>query len=153
MSKVTDMDYEAAGQLSSTDLHLIIATAVEGHDKQCLAYHALTNNYTSSMCSSNPKKPTHKDTTSSPIFMQHNIMHNANITENIISLPNLRSTIHKLQPKDLEYPILDSATSTFGNNGPNEDSIGYHSGTTPHLCTCTTYQELLDIIQTTFTMN
>jgi hypothetical protein len=56
MSKVTDMDYEAAGQLSSTDLHLIIATAVEGHDKRCLAYHALTNNYTSLMCSSNPKK-------------------------------------------------------------------------------------------------
>jgi hypothetical protein len=63
--------------------------------------------------------------------MQHNIMHNANITENIISLPNLRSTIHKLQPKDLEYLILDSATSTFGNNGPNEDSIGDHSGTPP----------------------
>jgi hypothetical protein len=104
------------------------------------------------MCSSNLKKHIHNGTTSSPVFMQHNIMHSANLTENTISSTNLRSAIYKLQPKDLKYPTLERATSSFGNNGPNEDLIGNYSGTTPCLCTCETYQELLDIIQTTFTV-
>ncbi len=37
---VTDMDDEGAGQLSSTNLHRLMAAAVEGHDKHQLAYHA-----------------------------------------------------------------------------------------------------------------
>jgi hypothetical protein len=39
--KVMDMDDEAAGRLKSTDLHCIIAAALEGHDKQPTDYHAL----------------------------------------------------------------------------------------------------------------
>jgi hypothetical protein len=46
------MDDEAAGQLRSTDLHRIIVAALEGHEKQPTAYHALRNNYTSLMCAS-----------------------------------------------------------------------------------------------------
>jgi hypothetical protein len=44
-----DTDDEAAGQLRSTDLHSIIVAALEGHEKQPIAYHALRNNYTSLM--------------------------------------------------------------------------------------------------------
>jgi hypothetical protein len=47
-----DTDDEAAGQLRSTDLHRIIAAALEGHDKQPTVYHALRDNYTSLMCAS-----------------------------------------------------------------------------------------------------
>jgi hypothetical protein len=47
-----DTDDEAAGQLRSTDLHPIIAAALEGHGKQPSACHALRNNYTSLMCAS-----------------------------------------------------------------------------------------------------
>jgi hypothetical protein len=47
-----DMDDEAAGQLRSTDLHCIIVAALEGHEKQPIAYHALRNNYTSQMSAS-----------------------------------------------------------------------------------------------------
>ncbi len=46
---VMDTDDEAAGQLRSTDLHCIVAAALEGHEKQPTAYHALRNNYTSLM--------------------------------------------------------------------------------------------------------
>jgi hypothetical protein len=45
-------DDEAAGRLRSTDLHRIIAAAIEEHGKQPTAYHALRNNYTSLMCAS-----------------------------------------------------------------------------------------------------
>jgi hypothetical protein len=44
---LTDLDDKAAGRLSSTDLYHITTAALEGHDKQCLAYCALSNNYTS----------------------------------------------------------------------------------------------------------
>ncbi len=47
---VMDTDDEAAGQLRSTDLHCIVAAALEGHEKQPTAYHALRNSYTSLMC-------------------------------------------------------------------------------------------------------
>ncbi len=47
---VMDTDDEGAGQLRSTDLHHIIAAALEGHDKQQTTYHVLRNNYTSLMC-------------------------------------------------------------------------------------------------------
>ncbi len=49
---VMDMDDEAAGRLRSTDLHCIVAAALEGHEKQPAAYHALRNNCTSLMCAS-----------------------------------------------------------------------------------------------------
>jgi hypothetical protein len=38
-----DTDDEAVGQLRSTDLHRIIAAALEGHEKQPTAYHTLYN--------------------------------------------------------------------------------------------------------------
>ncbi len=43
---------EVAGQLRSIDLHRIIAAALEGHEKEPTAYHALRNKYTSLMCAS-----------------------------------------------------------------------------------------------------
>jgi hypothetical protein len=49
---VMDTDDEASGQLRSTDLHCLVAAALEGHEKQPTAYHALRNNYTSLMCAS-----------------------------------------------------------------------------------------------------
>ncbi len=42
MDKATDLDDKAAGQISSTDLLSIIMAALEGHNKQRLAYHALS---------------------------------------------------------------------------------------------------------------
>jgi hypothetical protein len=48
-----DTDDEVAGQLRSTDLHCIIAAALEGHEKQpTTANHAIRNNYTSLMFAS-----------------------------------------------------------------------------------------------------
>ncbi len=47
-----DTDDEATGRLRSTDLHCIIVTALEGHEKQPIHDHALRNNYTSLMCAS-----------------------------------------------------------------------------------------------------
>ncbi len=47
-----DADDEVAGRLRSTDLHRIILAALEEHEKQPTAYHALRNNYTSLMCAS-----------------------------------------------------------------------------------------------------
>jgi hypothetical protein len=38
-----DTDNEAAGQLRSTDLHCIIAAALEGHEQQPTAYNPLKN--------------------------------------------------------------------------------------------------------------
>ncbi len=49
---VMDTDDEVAGRLRSTDLHRIVAAALEGHEKQPTAYHAFRNNYTSLMCAS-----------------------------------------------------------------------------------------------------
>jgi hypothetical protein len=45
-------DDEATGRSRSSDLHRIVAAALEGHEKQPTAYHALRNNYTSLMCAS-----------------------------------------------------------------------------------------------------
>jgi hypothetical protein len=47
-----DTDDEAAGWLRSTDLHRIIVTALEGHEKKQIHFHALRNNHTSLMCAS-----------------------------------------------------------------------------------------------------
>ncbi len=64
----------------------------------------------------------------------------------------MRSEIHKLQPEDLEYSIIENPITNSGKNGPNKDQIGSHLGASTYLCTSETYQLLLGIIQTTFTM-
>ncbi len=74
MDKATDLDDKAACRLSSTDLYPITTAALEGHNKQRLAYHALKNNYTSLMCSSNLTHCIHEAKPPSPVFMQHNIL-------------------------------------------------------------------------------
>ncbi len=102
MDKAKDLDDKAAGQLSITDLYCITTAALEGHNKQRLAYHALSNNYTSLMCSSNLTHCIHKATPPSPVIMQHNILDNAKLSENISSLKDMRTAIHKLLPEDLE---------------------------------------------------
>ncbi len=51
------MDDEVARRLRSTDLHRIIAAALEGHEKKPTAYNALRKNYTSLMCASYFGKP------------------------------------------------------------------------------------------------
>ncbi len=112
-----DMDDEGTGQLSSTNLHPIIAAPVEGHDKCQLAYHAFRNNYTSLMCSSYLGKHPHRSNASSLIFMQQKIMSNTNLSENTISLSIMRSAIHKVQPENLEYSIFESSITTSGTNG------------------------------------
>jgi hypothetical protein len=67
-----DTDDEAAGQLRSTDLHRIIAAALEGHEKQPTAYHVLRNNYTSLMCASYLVNHPYENAARSPIFKQQN---------------------------------------------------------------------------------
>jgi hypothetical protein len=79
--------------------------ALEGNDKQRLSYHALSNNYTSLMCFSNLTHCIHEATPPSPVFIQHNILVNAKLSENISSLKDMRTAIHKLLPDDLENPI------------------------------------------------
>jgi hypothetical protein len=107
MDKGTDLDDKATGQLRSTDLYRITMAALEGHNKQRLAYHALSNNYTSLMCSPNLTHCIHKATPPSPVFMQHNILDNTRLSENISSLKDMRTAIHKLLPEDVENPIND----------------------------------------------
>ncbi len=70
---VIDTDDEAAGQFRSTDLHCIVAAALEGHDKHPTAYHVLRNNYTSLMCASYLGNHPYENTARSTIFMQQNI--------------------------------------------------------------------------------
>ncbi len=47
-----DTNAEAAGQLRSPYLHCMVASALEGHEEQPTAYHALRNKYTYLMCAS-----------------------------------------------------------------------------------------------------
>ncbi len=139
MDDTTDLDDEATGWLSSTDLSRITTAALEGNNKQRLAYHALSNNYTSLMCSSNLTHCIHKATPPSPVFMQHNILDNAKLSKYISSLKDMRTAIHKLLPKDLENPIKENIASTSGDQGPNEGPIEDHFGTTLVSCTCGAY--------------
>ncbi len=57
----------------------------------------------------------------------------------------MRTSIHKLLPKDLENPIKENDASTSNDQGPNEGSIEDHSGTTLVSCTCDAYQEFLKL--------
>jgi hypothetical protein len=112
MGKATDLDDEAAGRLSSTNLYCITMAALEGQDKRRLAYHALKNNYTSLMCSSNLTHHIHKATPPSPVFMQHNTFDNTKLSKSISSLKDMRTAIHKLLPEDLENPIKENVAFT-----------------------------------------
>ncbi len=87
--------------MRSTDLHCIVAAALEGHDNQPAAYHALRNNYTSLMCASYLGNHPYESTARSPIFMQQNIMSTNYLDENTFSLSKMRTEIHKLKPEDL----------------------------------------------------
>ncbi len=100
MDKATDLDDKAAGQLSSTDSYHFTTAALEVHIKRHFAYHALSNNYTSLMCSSNLTHCIHEAIPLSPDFMQHNIFDNAKLSENITSLNDKSTAIHKLLPED-----------------------------------------------------
>jgi hypothetical protein len=102
------------------------------------------------MCSSNLTHHIHKATPPSPVFMQHNILDNAKHSENITSLKDIRTAIHKLLPKDLETPIKENFASTSSDQGLDESPIEGHSGTTVVSCTCDAYQDLLDIVHTSF---
>jgi hypothetical protein len=125
---------------------------LEGHDKRRLAYQALSNNSTSLMCSSNLMHCIHEATPPLPVFMQHNILDNAKLSENISSLKDTRTAIHKLLPEDLENPIKENVASTSGDQGPDEGPIEDHSGTTLVSCTCDAYQELFEIVHTAFSV-
>jgi hypothetical protein len=42
----------------------------------------------------------------SSVFIQHNILDDAKLSENITSIKDMRIAIHKLLPEDLENPII-----------------------------------------------
>ena len=68
-----------------------------------------------------------------------------------ISLTEMRTVIHKLQPQYLQFPTPEIATSNIGNDGLKDDMIEDHSGTTFNSCPNNTYRQLLEIIQTSLT--
>jgi hypothetical protein len=84
--------------------------------------------------------------------MQHNILDNAKLSENITSLKDMRTAIHKLLPKDFENPIKVNVASASGDQGRNEGLIEDHSCTTLVSCTCDAYQELFVIVHTAFSV-
>ena len=102
------------------------------------------------MCASNLTHCIHKATPPSPVFMQHKILDNAKLSENVSSLKDMRTAIHKLLPENLENYIKENVASTSGDQGPDEGPIEDHSGTTLVSCTCDAYQELFDIVNTAF---
>ena len=119
-----DIDDETSGRLRSTDLHCIIAAALEGHEKQPTAYHALRNNYTYLMCSTNLANHPYENAARSPIFKQQKIPSTNNLDENSFLLSKMISEIHKLKPEDLEETITEKSITHSGTNGPNETPIG-----------------------------
>jgi hypothetical protein len=64
----------------------------------------------------------------------------------------MRTTILKLLPRDLENPIIENDAFLSSDQAPNKDQIGGDSETILVSCTCNAYQELFDIIQTTFSV-
>jgi hypothetical protein len=93
--------------LTSTDLHHIVTAALEEHDKRQTAYNALRNNYTSLMCSSYLGNT----------LMEVQLHHLFSCSKKIMSKSNLskmRSEIHKLQPEDLEYSIIENPITNSG---------------------------------------
>jgi len=65
-----------------------------------------------------------KKSITSSIFKQNKHVHLEQDKENTVSLTEMRTAIHKLQPQDLEFPIPEKTTSSnIGNDGPKEDKI------------------------------
>jgi hypothetical protein len=129
-----DTDDEAAGRLRSTDLHRIIDSALEGHEKQPIHYHALRNTYTSLMCSSCMKNHPYENVVRSPIFKQQNSQTTNNLDDNGFSLSKMRSEIHILKHEDLEETIIEKPTTHPGTNGPYENQIGDRRGVSTLIC-------------------
>ncbi len=119
-----DTDYEAAGQLRSTDLHCIIVAALEGHENQPIYYLVLRNKYSSLMCASYMANHPYENAARSPICKQQNIQSTNNLDDSSFSLSKTRSEIHKLKPEDLEETIIRKPTTHPRTNGPNETPIG-----------------------------
>ena len=93
-------------------------------------------------------KPDKKSIASS-IFKQNKHVHLEQDKENTVSLTEMQTAIHKLQPQDLEFPIPEKTTSSnIGNYGPKEDMIEDRSGTTFHSCPNNIYHQLFETIQT-----
>ena len=63
----------------------------------------------------------------------------------------MRAAIHKLQPQDLQFPISEKTTTHIGNDGPKEIMTEDSACSTLHPCLDYIYQQLLDIVQMTFT--
>ena len=82
----TNINDDAAGWLSDTDLHHIVMAAMEGRHKQQFPYSALANNYTSLICSFDVKIHAEKENIASSIFMQKTHEHLKKDTKNPISL-------------------------------------------------------------------
>ena len=104
INQTTNLNDEAAGKLSHSDLHHIITAALEGKQKQQHAYRALANNYASLMSSFKMKIHSEKESITSSIFIQNECEQREDDTENAISPSKMRAAIHKLQPQDLEFP-------------------------------------------------
>jgi hypothetical protein len=119
INQTTNLNDEAAGWLSHSDLHCIITAALEGKQKQQHAYRALANNYASLMCSLKVKFHSGKDSSTSSIFIQDKPEHLEDDTENAISLTKMRAAIKK-------------TTTHIGNDGPNKVITEDPSGTTFH---------------------
>ncbi len=62
----------------------------------------------------------------------------------------MRAAIHKLQPEDLEQPIVENPTSTIGTNGSIENPLENLAHISIQSCTSQIYQEILTIIHTPF---
>ncbi len=148
-----DTDDEAAGRLRSTNLRHIIVAALEGHEKQPIHYHALSNNYTSLMCASYMANHPYENLARSPIFKQQNIHTTNNLDDNCFSLTKMRSEIHKLKPENLEKTIIEKSTTHPRTNGPNENQFGDRRGVSTLICMDETYRILLSISQAMFTKN
>ena len=121
INQTTNLNDEAAGKLSHSDLHRIITAALEEGYKQQQAYRALANNYASLMCSFEMTiKPDTKSIASS-IYKQTKHVHLEQDKENTVSLTEMQTAIHKLQPQDLEFSIPEKTTSSnIGNDGPKK---------------------------------
>ena len=147
INQAKHLDDEAAGKLSYSDLHCIITAALERGYKQQQAYRALANNYASLVCSFQMTiKPDTKSIASS-IFKQNKHVHLEQDKENTVSLTEMQTAIHKLQPQDLEFPVPEKTTSSnIGNDGPRKDMIEDRSGTTFHSCPNNIYHKLFETI-------
>ena len=106
IDQTTNLNDEAAGKLSYSDLHRIVTAALEGRHNQQHANCALANNYASLMCLFEVKIHAEKESITSSIFMQNKHVHLEEDTENAISLTEMRAANHKLQHQIWNFPYL-----------------------------------------------